>query len=201
MNGVLVMPHYFFHLSFGNRLLPDEEGVELASRSSARREALAVVRDLSGSVAGRWAGWFLRVTDQDGQFLSLPLGHPALELVSEGAPRRRSTTGSGKDDDEPSGRGQTGSLHELAAAMFEQALALRERTTQLLERNQQLRSELSSELLLNQAVGDRARQLISHARLVTSSELQRHRIAARGAHPVCPHLVLLPGGETRPKPG
>src|SRR5262245_8317615 len=134
------MPRYFLHLSFGDRVLPDEEGVELASRAAARREALAVVRDLSGSGTGRWAGWFLHVADPDGQFLSLPIGYPALELVSDGATMRGR-----KDGEEVSfGRGQAGSLHERAAAQFEQALALRERTAQLLERNRQLRSELSS---------------------------------------------------------
>jgi len=40
------MPHYFFHLSFGQRVVPDEEGVELPNRSAARNEARAVVRDL-----------------------------------------------------------------------------------------------------------------------------------------------------------
>src|SRR5262245_59906854 len=103
---------YFFHLSFGDRLLPDEEGIELTSRAAARREALAVVRDLSSRVADRWAGWFLQVADQHGQFLSLPIGHPALELVLDRAPQRHSTT-VGEEADEPSGRGQAGSLHEL----------------------------------------------------------------------------------------
>jgi hypothetical protein len=162
----LVMPHYFFHLSFGDRVLPDEEGVELSSRAAARREALAVVRELSGSVANRWAGWFLRVVDQEGQFLSLPMGHPALELVSDGVPQRGSTAGDGKHGEGPSGRGQAGSLHERAAAVFEQASTVRERTASLLERNQQLRSELSSKLRLNRAVRDRVRQLVSHARSV-----------------------------------
>lgn len=194
------MPRYFFHLSFGDRLLQDEEGVELASRSSAHREALAVVRDLSGSVANRWAGWFLRVADQDGQFLSLPIGYPALELVSDAGPQRRSTTAGGKDDGEPSDRGQGGSLHELAAAVFEQAFALRERPAQLLERNRQLQCEVSSELRLNRAVGDRARQLISHARLANLSGPEIPRIAARPADRTWPDLVVLPGGKTRPTP-
>ena len=30
------MPHYFFYLAFGDRLVPDEEGVELAGRWSGR---------------------------------------------------------------------------------------------------------------------------------------------------------------------
>jgi len=32
------MPLYFFHLNFGHRVLPDEEGVELPNRSAAREE-------------------------------------------------------------------------------------------------------------------------------------------------------------------
>src|SRR5262245_12861698 len=39
----------------GDRLLPDDEGVELPSRGAARLEAQAVVRELSSSVANRWA--------------------------------------------------------------------------------------------------------------------------------------------------
>src|SRR5262245_48689730 len=192
---------YFFHLTFGDRVLPDEEGVELSSRASARREALAVMRDLSSSVAGRWAGWFLRVADHHGQFLSLPIGHPALELVSDGVPQHRSATGGRKDSEEvSSGRGQADSLHEQAAALFEQALALREHTARLLERNRQLRSEVSSQFLFNRAVGDRARQLISDARLATTSEHQIPRTAAQPRHP-SPHLVVLPGGKMRPPPG
>jgi hypothetical protein len=35
------MPLYFFHLSFGDRTVPDDEGVELPNRSAARAEALA----------------------------------------------------------------------------------------------------------------------------------------------------------------
>src|SRR5262245_19718691 len=100
----MVMPRYFFHLSFGERLLPDEEGVELASRSAARGEALAVVRELSGSVANRWAGWFLRVADRRGQFLSLPLGHPALELVSNDPPSSNALTPCPETTEEADGR-------------------------------------------------------------------------------------------------
>jgi hypothetical protein len=80
------VPLYFFHLSFGNRTLLDDEGVELPNRSAARKEASAVIRDLAApEVAGnprRWAGWFLQVADKGGQFLRLPIGHPALEIVA-----------------------------------------------------------------------------------------------------------------------
>jgi hypothetical protein len=80
------MPLYFFHLSFGDRTVPDDEGVELPNRSAARAEALAVIRDLSNpEVAGnprRWASWFLRLADEGGEFLRMPIGHPALEIVA-----------------------------------------------------------------------------------------------------------------------
>ena len=80
------MPLYFFHLSFGDRTVLDDEGVELPNRSAAREEALAVIRDLSNpEVAGnprRWASWFLQVADEGGAFLRVPIGHPALEVVT-----------------------------------------------------------------------------------------------------------------------
>jgi hypothetical protein len=84
------MPLYFFHLSFGHRIVPDDEGVELPNRRAARAEALAVTRDLSNpEVPGnprRWASWFLQVADEKGQFLRMPIGHPALEIVAPDAP-------------------------------------------------------------------------------------------------------------------
>jgi hypothetical protein len=186
------MPRYFFHLSFGDRLLPDEEGIELASRSAARQEARAVVRELSGSVANRWASWFLRVADRRGQFLSLPLGHPALELVSNDGPSSSTLTPSRETTEEPYGRRRAAALTERAAALFAEALVLRRRTAELLERNRQLRAELSSELRANQAAGDRARQLAAHARHETA-EVGIYRVAATRRSP--PRLVLIPGSE------
>jgi hypothetical protein len=82
------MPLYFFHLSFGQRVMPDEEGVELPSRSAARDEALAAVRELadrrSDGASRRWAGWFLQLADEQGNFFRTPIGHPALEIVRAG---------------------------------------------------------------------------------------------------------------------
>src|SRR5215467_4827405 len=95
-NGRRAMPLYFFHLCFGDRTVPDDEGVELPDRSAAHVEALAVIRDLSNpEVAGnprRWASWFLQVADEEGQFLRLPIGQPALEIVApDGQELRRET--------------------------------------------------------------------------------------------------------------
>ena len=80
------MPRYFFNLSFGQRTVPDEEGVELPNRMAARDEALAVVRDLANpehsGCSRRWASWFLEVADETGGFFRTPIGHPALEIVT-----------------------------------------------------------------------------------------------------------------------
>ena len=78
------MPRYFFHLSFGQRVVSDEDGFELPNRSAACTEALAVVRELTNpEVSGgsrRWASWFLEVADESGGFFRTPIGHPALEV-------------------------------------------------------------------------------------------------------------------------
>ena len=87
------MPRYFFHLSFGQRTVPDEEGVELPNRIAARDEALAVVRDLANPEhrgnPRRWASWFLEVADETGGFFRTPIGYPALELVTPETSARR----------------------------------------------------------------------------------------------------------------
>jgi hypothetical protein len=83
------LPLYYFNLSFGERILPDEEGIELADREAAREEAHAVIRDLAKREnRRRWASWFVDVTDEQGSFLRLPIGYPALEVLpQDGRPR------------------------------------------------------------------------------------------------------------------
>jgi hypothetical protein len=82
------MPRYFFNLSFGQRVVRDDEGVDLPNRSAARDEALGVIRDLANPKIGgnsrRWASWFLEVADDGGRFFRTPIGHPALEIVRPG---------------------------------------------------------------------------------------------------------------------
>jgi hypothetical protein len=141
------MALYFFHLSSGDRVCRDEEGAELPSRSAARAEALAVLRDLTHSEAGesRWAGWLLRVEDAAGQFFCSPIGHPGLALVADnrpGEPERR--------PNRPIG--------EVAADL---ALRLAELNA-LLERNQRLREQLASEFLFSKRVKLRARAASSY---------------------------------------
>jgi hypothetical protein len=151
--GDKVMPHYFFHLSFGQRLVPDDEGVELPNRSAARDEALAVVRELAnpevGGNARRWASWFLQVADDEGQFFRTPVGYPALEVVTADGqalraeePRIRPTPAArlARQDAGPKTR----------RALVQQIWAIRQRTAQLMDDNRRLREELSSLYLLSE---------------------------------------------------
>jgi len=192
------MPLYFFHLSFGDRTVPDDEGVELLNRSAAREEALAVIRDLADpEVAGnprRWASWFLQVADEGGEVLRMPIGHPALEVVtpdghqteaepSEEKPTRPATTVAARG-----GR--------RSAMLVQQISAVRKRTEQLLQHNQQLRAELSSVCLASASIRVRASRLVSLARCASpTDEIEVYRVATKPVRPAHPHLVLLPGRE------
>jgi uncharacterized protein DUF6894 len=131
------MPLYFFHLSFGDRTVPDDEGVELANRCAAREEVLAIIRDLADpEVAGnarRWAGWFLQVADEGGAFLRMPIGHPALEVVTlDGQPLRAET--SEVKPIQPAGTVAT-PQGRRSAALVQQMSAVRKQTQRLLQRN------------------------------------------------------------------
>ena len=191
------MPLYFFHLCFGDRTVPDDEGVELPDRSAARAEALAVIQDLSNpEVAGnprRWASWFLQVADEGGEVLRVPIGHPALEVV---------TPDGRQAEAEPSAETPTRPATTVAARggrrsamLVQQMSAVRKRTEQLLQRNQQLRQELSSLCLASASIRVRASRVVSLARLASpAGETEVYR-AANKPRRAYPHLVLLPGRE------
>jgi hypothetical protein len=192
------MPLYFFHLRFGDRTVPDDEGVELPDRSAARAEALAVIRDLADpEVAGnpkRWASWFLQVADEGGEFLRMPIGHPALEVVTpdgrQGAAER--------SEAEPARPARTVATRQgrRSAALVQQMSAVRKRTEQLLQRNQQLRQELSSLCLASASIRVRASRVVSLARLASpADDIEVYRAATKPARPAHARLVLLPGRE------
>src|SRR5215471_10840308 len=145
------MPLYYFNLSFGERIAPDEEGVELPDRAAAREEAFAVIRDLSDREDGRrWASWFLDVTDEQGSFLRLPIGYPALEVLPKDGRRSKPAVFAFKLPDPlpPLEAMPEGLLKNGPAALVREKMALRQRTAQLLEHNRQLREELTSQLSL-----------------------------------------------------
>jgi hypothetical protein len=162
------MPHYFFHLKFGDRISPDEEGAELRDRAAAREEALGIVRDLSHPATRknlrRWAGWFLQVADAAGDFLRVPIGYPALELVPKSSslpaaeqPRVRKTAAL---RELPSSRPAENNTTQLVAQILER----RRRTLELVNHNQQLRDELSTLHLQSQEIRNRTRFVVSAAR-------------------------------------
>jgi len=167
------MSRYFFHLSFGQRVVPDEEGVELPSRTAARNEALAIVRDLANpdveSAPKRWAAWFLDVADEGGRFFRTPIGHPALELVTPDAAASSSEPPDLK------------SVQRAPAAVARDSAAPRARTAEIVwqtvERRQQmalllrhqaaLRRELSTLYLASETLRVRAGRLVSRSRAVS----------------------------------
>src|SRR6516225_10556878 len=188
------MPLYFFHLSFGDRTVPDDEGVELPNRSAAREEALAVIRDLSNpEVAGnprRWASWFLQIADEGGEFLRMPIGHPALEVVTSDGQQPQAESSGMKPIQRTTRQGRR------SAALVQQMSAVRKHTEQLPQRNQQLRQELSSLCLASASIRVRTSRVLSLARRASpTDEIEVYRVATKPARPTHPHLVLLPGRE------
>ena len=177
------MPRYFFHLSFGQRVLPDEEGVELSNRMGARDEALAVVRDLANSegegTRRRWAGWFLQVEDEQGQFYRTPIGYPALELV---APELHA--------EEP--RLTKWPLTDAQERV--PAQGTQEHAAQLIERSRRLQHELSSLYVASKNLRARARDLVAYARQASEGrhDIEVFRFGNAVARPPSPHLVLVP---------
>ena len=155
------MPRYFFHLSFGQRTVPDEEGVELPNRTAARDEALAVVRDLANPEhrgnPRRWASWFLEVADETGGFFRTPIGQPALEIVGPQTNTPRM---------EPPGVEplRPVPIAPRTAEVVRQMAASREMTVRLLKHNERLRRELSSICQASEGIRIRTNRLVSLAR-------------------------------------
>jgi hypothetical protein len=195
------MPLYFFHLSFGDRTVPDDEGVELPNRFAAREEALAVIRDLSNpEIAGnprRWASWLLQVADEGGEFLRMPIGHPALEVVTPDTSASRAAEAELKTrrPARPAAARQSIASSSRSAPLVQQISAVRKRTEQLLEDNRQLRHELSSVCLASASIKVRASRVVSLARLAGAPADEAYRVATKPPRPTHPHLVLLPGRE------
>ena len=159
------MPRFFFHLSFGQRTVPDEEGVELPNRMAARDEALAAVRDLANPEfrgnPRRWAGWFLEVADETSGFFRTPIGHPALEVVTPESNAR----GLEQRDGEPLRPGPIAPLsHFGTAELVRQMAAGRQMRLQLLKDNERLRRELSSIRLASEGIRIRTNRVLALAR-------------------------------------
>jgi hypothetical protein len=164
------MPRYFFHLCFGKRLVPDEEGVELPNRSAARDEAVAVVRELAdpeiGGNARRWASWFLQVADDKGAFFRAAIGHPALEIVSaDGQAPQAEEPWIRPDPAATAARG--GAASRTRGELLQQIGVIRQRTAQLMDDNRRLREELSSLFLLSKNIQLHASRTMAMAQLIS----------------------------------
>ena len=72
------MPRYFFHLTDGNRVLDDPDGLELPGEAGAREEAVLVAGDLKDRLRPRdWAGWVVSIRDEQGNHVdSVPVIAP-----------------------------------------------------------------------------------------------------------------------------
>ena len=175
------MPHYFFNLLFGDRLSQDEEGVELRDCVAAREEAFAIIRELSDPALGgnprRWAGWALQVADEAGPFMRAPIGHPALEIVTGDwqpaskrppAPRPR-----------PVQQAQRHPMGRKVSAIVRQMLERRTRMAELVERNRQLREEISRMARKSKEIRARTQFLVACAQGVEWAIDGGHRSAAK----------------------
>src|SRR5215831_11970541 len=190
------MPLYFFHLSFGDRTVADDEGVELPNRSAARAEALAVIRDLADpEVAGnprRWAGWFLQVADEKGEFLRMAIGHPALEVV---VPRVRAQAAGSKPVPRPAATARDGSWSSRSrpADLIRELSQRQERAAQLFERTRHLQHEISLLCATSELLRQRARHLVAHARAAsaTGHDIEIFRIANEVVRPPSSNVVAL----------
>ena len=176
--------------------MPVDEGVELPNRSAAREEAFAVVRELSNpEVAGnprRWVSWFLQVADEGGEFVRMPIGHPALEVVTSDGQQTQAESSEMKPI-RPAGTVAT-RQGRRSAALVQQMSAVRKQTERLLQRNRQLQHELSSVLAVSENIQIRARHLVAHARFAAlpAHDIDAYRAANKPPRRSPPHLVLLP---------
>src|SRR5262249_23657367 len=155
---------YFFHLRFGERLVPDEEGVELLSRTAARDEARAVVRDLADPEIGGnprgWANWCLDGAAVEGAFFRTPAGHAPLRHAGPDGDRLRAElvqSAATASWPRETARGRT-------AEIVRQIAASRERTAQLIRDNQHLRRELLSVCLASEGMRVHTNRLVALAR-------------------------------------
>jgi len=195
------MPRYFFHLTFGDRVVPDEEGIDLTSRAAARDEAIAAARELSertsASPRSRWASWFLQVADEQGPFLRVPLGYPALEVVSADNPAIEVAAPG------PQARPVIAPA-EVAAkfptshnvlAVVRRALARRRDMHALLEKNRQLQQQLADQFELSKTARVRAAELVRQAQAAYSQAIELQ--ACRGAPPYTAPAHTVEGGGER----
>jgi hypothetical protein len=83
---LLMLPHYYFNLTNGHEVIPDEIGIEVSDARTALIHAFEAIEELrreADTSQSEWEGWRLNIVDGSGRLIhSLPLDHPPLDLNS-----------------------------------------------------------------------------------------------------------------------
>jgi len=63
------MPPYYFHLTNGEQVLNNHQGLDLAGDAAVFHDSLALVRDLKRGAVMKgwdWSGWFINIVNDQG---------------------------------------------------------------------------------------------------------------------------------------
>ena len=78
--------HYFFNLTDGHDVIPDEIGIEVSDDRAALIHAFEAVEELrreADASPEEWRGWWLNIMDASGRLVhSLALDNPSTDLGS-----------------------------------------------------------------------------------------------------------------------
>jgi hypothetical protein len=77
---------YYFNLTDGQNVIPDEIGIEVSDDRAALIQAFEAVEELRGETdtsPDEWTGWWLNIMDASGRLVhSLALDDPPADLGS-----------------------------------------------------------------------------------------------------------------------
>jgi hypothetical protein len=81
-----MLSRYYFNLTDGQNVIPDEIGIEVSDDRAALIQAFEAVEELRGetdSSPDEWTGWWLNILDASGRLVhSLALDDPPADLGS-----------------------------------------------------------------------------------------------------------------------
>src|SRR5262245_25162046 len=169
------------------------KGLNCPTDRAARAEAQAAISELSDAPTGgnlrRWAGWFLQLADEQGQFFRMPIGHPALELATPDRPAEERSLNLASATS-PARQGATSAPTEVAE-LVRQLSTRQQHAAQLLEHSRRLHHHLSTLCAASERIRARARELVAYARLAKSNDAGVLQMANALAPPSPPHLIAV----------